>query len=209
MNHEKHVEYLTLKTEIKKLLENRFEINQRIENYKNQIIERQAQIQTIAATLEKEDRAIASGSRLHQPTLTIDQYNDQKNTLEALKAELPAIEQSITDTNRELAILDAELQEKRRAVTDARDLLLVDLAEQSLNEFAAAAGESFKKLVMAVIAVEGRGKGFNHGQKAAFTSETYRIICEEIIPAVFADTKELPDLPECNQFVDDLIEKTA
>lgn len=209
MNQEKQAEYLKLKSEITELNNKIFEINKRITNHKNQITERTVSIQTIAATLEKEDRAIASGSRLHQPTLTIDQYNDQKATLETLKAQLPAIEQSIDHASRELSILDAELQEKRRAVAHVRDLLLVDVAEQSLSEFAAAAGESFKKLVMAVIAVEGRGKGFNHGQKEAFKSETYRIICEEIIPAVFAEAKELPDLPECNQFVDALIEKAA
>ncbi len=204
-----NTKYFEIKTETETLSNKVAEVNQRIGDCKNQIAERNAQIQSIAATLENEDRLIANKSRMKPPTLTIDQYKDHKNTLEELKAQLPAVEQELEYASKELAMLESELQTKRRAAANARDMLLVDLVERSVTEFVATSGEPFKKLVMAIIAVEGKGRGFNYGQKESFKSETYNIVLEQIIPAVFADTKELPDLSECNQFVDALIEKAA
>lgn len=152
---------------------------------------------------------IARKSRLKPPALTIEQYKDHKNTLEELKAKLPILEQQVDYDNKELSMLQAELAKKRSSLASIRGFILVDLVNQSLDEITANAGESFKKLVMSIIAVEGKNNGFNHGEKEAFKTETYKIICEQIIPEIFADTKKLPDLHECNQYVNSLIEGEA
>jgi DNA repair exonuclease SbcCD ATPase subunit len=202
-------EYFRLKSEIETLKAKIAEVNQRQADLNHQINEVKSNISAITDTLAKEDLAIERKSKISPPTLSIDQYKDHKNTLEELKAQLPALEQSIDLDNKELAMLQSELSKNRSAAASIRDLILVGLVEQSVTDFSENVGESFKKLVMAIIAVEGKGKGFNYGQKEAFKVETYKVVFEQIIPAVFADTKELPDLNECNQYVDSLIEKAA
>lgn len=206
MKQDNHSEYFKLKSEIKTLAEKVTDVNQRIGTLNSQINEVKTDISTITDTLAKEDRAIESKSRLRQPTLTIEQYKDHKNTLEELKGKLPTLDQSLDYDTKELAILQADLSEKRGSLARIRDLILVDIAGQSVEELTATAGESFKKLVMSIIAVEGKYKGHNLRQKEDFKTETYKIICGEIIPAIFADTNELPDLDECNKYVNSLIE---
>lgn len=209
MNPDKQTEYSNLKADIAGLSSKLSDFGEKIGRLKTQLNEQTAQIQTIAATLENEDRLIAMKSRLKPPTLTIEQYKDQKSTMDELKAQLPALEEELESESRALSLLQAELSEKRRALSNVKDLLLVEVVDQSVAEFATTAGESFKKMVMAIVALEGKSKGFNFGQKEAFKVDVYNLICEQIVPAAFAEAKELPDLSECNQYVDHLLEAAA
>ncbi|QPK65154.1 hypothetical protein IVG45_09575 [Methylomonas sp. LL1] len=209
MNPEQIKEYVRLKSDIKAAESKIADKNQQAANLKHRIAETKATIETITATLEREDQLSASNSKLKRPTLTGDQYKEQRQHLSELKAELPTLQQGLDDETRELSIFQSELAGLRSALQRCNDLLIVELVEDSTVELVSRAGESIKRLVMSIIAVEGNYEGFNYEQKEQFKTKTYRVICEQLLPVVFAESNGLPGLQASREYVAGLIEGEA
>lgn len=209
MNPEKLEEYVRLKSDIKAAESKISDKNQQSATLKNRIAETKATIETITATLAREDQLIGLNSRLKKPTLTGDQYKEHRQHATELKAELPTLQQSLDDENRELSIFQSELSGLRSALQSCNELLIVELVDASTADLASQAGELIKRLVMAIIAVEGKSEGFNYGQKEQFKTETYKVICEQLLPAVFAESNGLPSLQASREYVTGLIEGAA
>jgi chromosome segregation ATPase len=209
MNPEKREEYFRLKSDIKAAESKIADKNQQAENLKHRIAETKATIDTITATLGREDQLIASNSKLKRPTLTGDQYKAQRQHAAALEAELPTLQQSLDDENRELSIFQSDLSGLRSALQRCNELLMVDLVDASTAELVSQANESIKRLVMSIIAVEGNYEGFNYEQKEQFKTKTYRVICEQLLPVVFAESNGLPGLQASQEYVAGLIEGAA
>jgi len=209
MNPEKLEEYARLKSDIKAAESKIADKNQQAANLKHRIAETKATIETITATLKREDQLIGLNSKLKKPTLTGDQYKEHRQHAASLEAELPTLQQSLDDETRELSIFQSELSGLRSALQRCNELLMVDMVEASTAELVSQAGESIKRLVMAIIAVEGKYEGFNYDRKEQFKAETYKVICEQLLPAVFTDSQGLPGLQASREYVAGLIEGAA
>lgn len=209
MKPEQLEEYVRLKSDIKAAERKISDKNQLAANLKHRIAETKAAIDTITATLEREDQLIASKSKLKQPTLTGDQYKEHRQHAAALESELPTLQQSLDDETRELSIFQSELSGLRSALQRCNELLMVDMVEASTAELVSQAGESIKHLVMAIIAFEGKYEGLNYDRKEQFKTETYKVICEQLLPAVFAESNGLPGLQASREYVAGLIEGAA
>lgn len=213
MNPDNHNEYFRLKAEINTLGNKVADVTQRIGNSENQLMDLKTSIQSITNVLEKEDMAIAANSRIRPMTLTIDQYKAHKSELEEITGKLAALEQVIAYDNKELYRLQSELSLKRSSFASVRGLILGELIEKSIDEVkevVEAAAESFRKLAMSIIAAEGiKNRGFQGFQREDFNSVSAWLIFDEIVPVLFADTKEFPGMDESNEYVNALIEGAA
>jgi hypothetical protein len=208
MNNEKHAEYLERKEKVLNLENSISDRNDQVRETINRINENKAIVADIKAKLAIEDMAIKNTSRLRPPTMSAEQYLAHKSNADKFESELPELNESLDFLNRSLSILKSDLNTECLALKAVKDLIAVDLVGKSLNELVAVAGEPLKNLVVSIIAVEGKAKGYSIAEKELFKAKTCMVVFEEILPAIFA-SNALPDLHEANQHLTALIEGAA
>lgn len=209
MNPEQLKEYARLKSDIKAAESKIADKDQQAATLKNRIAEAKATIETITTTLEREDQLIGLNSKLKKPTLTAEQYKEQRQHVTELKAELPTLQQTLDDENRELSVFQSELSGLRGELQRCNELLMVDLVNSSIAELVSQAGESIKCLVMSVVAIEFKYDGYTIDRKEELKTEAYKVICEQLLPAVFAESNGLPSVQASKAYVTGLIDAAA
>lgn len=199
-------EYFNRKAKIASINDQIAETNDQVNELKRQIDEAEDVIQITTKRLEIEDREIARPGPLSKRTMTVDQYREHKKGIEDWQIGLPKLKDDLNLLNQELSILKANLANERRALNGERSAIMAEIVDKATDEFAAIAGESFKNLVLAIIANAGKDKGHTYNQQQLFNEVTYKLICEKAVPSVFADKNGLPDLREANQYITAIIE---
>lgn len=201
-------EYVNRKAKIAEINDKISETTNAANELKRQIHEAEEVIQVTSKRLEIEEREIARPGPLSKRTMTIEQFREHKKGIEDWQKGLPKLKEELALLNQELSILNADLATERRALNAARSEIVSGLVDKAVDEFSAVAGESFKHLVMTIVANAGKNKGYTISEKQLFSDITYRLICERIVPSIFADSG-LPDLQEANHYVTTVIEGTA
>ncbi|MEI8572213.1 hypothetical protein U737_09690 [Methylomonas sp. LW13] len=209
LNEEHIATYRQAKTDIDSLNGRLIEKRQAVVGAQRQIAEYQQTIGEIGEQLRIEDLALESPSRLRQPTLTEEQYEAQRQTAVELEAKLPALQSQIDQANREIRRLDLELSGLHNTMNYAQAQIAVGMVNQSVDQLIETANDSFKNLVMALIAREGRSQGYTLEEKDFFKRETSHLLCELLYQRAFGvgpNGYEMPDLHHATAHVIGVIE---
>jgi len=202
-------EYFNRKAKIAGINDQISETNDAANELKRQIDEAENVIQITTKRLEIEEREISRPGPLSRPTMTVEQFREHKKGLEDWQKGLPKLKDDLNLLNQELTLLKAELATEQRALKVARSVIVAGMVDKAIDEFSTVAGESFKNLVMAIVANAGKDKGYTLDHQQLFNEATYKLICEKIVQRVFTENKSLPDLQEANHYVTAIIEGTA
>lgn len=209
LNKEHVATYRQAKADIGVLNGRLLEKRQVVAGAQRQIAEHRQTIGEIGEQLRIEDLALESPSRLRRPTLTEQQYEAQRQTIVELEAKLPALESQIDQANRDIQRLELELSDRHSAMNYAQAQIAVDMVDQSVDQLIETAEDSFKNLVMALIAREGKSQGYTLEQKDFFKRETSHLLCELLYRRVFGvgpSGYDMPDLHHAKAHVIGVIE---
>lgn len=204
----KKTEYITRKAKVAAINRQISEKNAEIKELKMQIDETQSVIQSTQERLKIEEREVAIPGPLSKRSMSIEEYRDQKAHLADWQKDVSKLHDDLAILNQDLAFLQTDLAREQPYLFAARSEIVAAMVDDSLEEFNAIAGESLKKLVLAIIARAGKNSGFSQSQRQAFQDATYKAICEKILPGIFQDCG-LPDLSEANNFITEAIERKA
>jgi chromosome segregation ATPase len=202
-------EYFNRKAKIADINDKISETNTAANDLKRQIHEANDVIRITTKRLEIEEREITIPGSLSKRTMTVEQFSEHKEGLEDWKKGLPKLNYDFNLLNQELTILKAELATERRALNATRSKIVSEMVDKAADEFSAVSSESFKNLVLTIIANAGKDKGYTANQQQLFNEVMYKLICEKIVPSVFSDRSGLPDLQEANQYITSIIEGPA
>lgn len=203
-----NAEYFNRKAKIASINDQISETSNAANELKRQIHEAEDVIQITTKRLEIEEREIARPGPLSRRTMTIEQFREHKQGLEDWQKGLPKLRDDLALLNQELSILRADLAIEQSALNAARSKIVSGMIDEAVDNFSTVAGESFKNLVMTIVANSGKQKGTGI-YKQAFNEATYKLVCEKIVPRIFTDNNELPELHEANQYITSIIEGTA
>lgn len=199
-------EYFILKTNFNALAGAITDKKSEIDVCEREFSELQARIDEEKITLRREEELMLKNSRMKRPTLTMEEYKTRKDALAEDEARLPDLKESLDFKSRELAMLKVDWADARSRLDAIKDSLLTDLVNQSVDEFTAVAGDSFKKLVMALVVVKGRQRGYGLDERREFHTAMYDFFFKKTLPGIFDGPGRLPDLNEANQYITSILE---
>lgn len=170
----------------------------------------QKKIDDLSDTLAKEERVMASASKLNQPTMTAVEFMSHRKELEAMRGELPTMNEALAFLDRSVNSLQDELKILNNWIGRKLEMYSKDLVAQLAASVIETSGEAFKGLVAAVIAANGRQMGYTADVKSLFVRETASTLCDELFK-ILSDTDGycLPDLDEARQLVADRLAAIA
>lgn len=140
----------------------------------------QEKIDILSQTLAVEEHAMASASKLKQSSMTALDFINHRKSLEAMRGELPALNEAIAFLDRSMKLLQAEL----RIINDWTNRKLEQSSKELVTELASrfveTASADFKNLVAAVIAANPNQVGIGAAVsdavfKALQVAEGYRL----------------------------------
>ncbi|OAI12595.1 hypothetical protein A1359_13745 [Methylomonas lenta] len=200
------------------------ELKQDAQTVRQAIIDKQAERQAIAddiailsekidnlsRTLQREEHAAASASRLKQPTMTALEFIAHRKELEAMRAELPGLNEAVAFLDRFINEFHGQLRlinswQERRIQLSSKDL-----APQLAARIADSLGDDFKLLVAAVVVSNEKSMGYSLDVKSLFFRETSISVFNELLNILTkTEGYQLPDLNAAKQCVAEQLEAVA
>ncbi|MFZ2170552.1 MAG: hypothetical protein WAW61_13065 [Methylococcaceae bacterium] len=200
-------EYITRKATVAKLNEQITLKATEIKELRDEIAETKTVIESTSKKLDSEELTHQSSRKLSvlKRTMTLQEYREARSHLEDWRKKVIELNASLEQRHKELVFLQDDLARERPLLMAARTEIMTELVNKELEEFTKTSGESFKNLVLAVIAKNGRNKPHSPGSFPAYQDSIFRTVCETLLPAVFG-TDHVPDHIEASQFVNEKIE---
>lgn len=197
-------EYFTRKSNIVAINGKIADKNAQITELKTEIAETEAAIASTSKRLEIEERERTLSSPLAKITMTLEEFRVSQAHIAEWRKKLPELNAALEYLNQELKILQNDLVRERPFLVAARSEILANLVDTELKEFAAVSGESFKNLVLAIIANSGKNRPYSRVQYQAYKEDFYKSICETILPRVFGN--DIPDAHEAGKILNAIFE---
>ncbi|MCQ8105531.1 hypothetical protein NP590_15575 [Methylomonas sp. SURF-2] len=167
-------------------------------------------IENLSQTLSREEHVMASTSKLKQPSMTAIEFIAKRKELEAMRGELPTMNEALAFLDRSMESLHGELRLINDWINRKLEQSSKDLVAQLAHRFVESSGEDFKTLVAAVIVANGKQMGFSEDVKSLFVKETSSTLCDALFMVLRdAEGYRLPDFGEARRIVSDRLNTVA
>lgn len=162
------------------------------------IRQRQEQIDTLSKTMAYEESVMISTSKLKQPAMTAVEFIAKRKELEAMREELPTMNEATAFLDRSIESLQGELRSINDWMNRKLEMYSKELVPQLATRFVESSSADFKNLVTAVIAA--------NGEQVSNGAAVYEAVLKALRDI---EGYRLPDFGEARRFAADRLNAVA